>query len=377
LRPAGVTTGQAGDCASVSSETSRGSAEDVRVVVTGATGNVGTSVLHSLGKEDRVSEIIGLARRPPDLVMPKTRWAEGEVSSSELTAIFRGADAVIHLAWAIQPSRDEGVLRRTNVSGSERVFRATAEAGVPALIYASSVGAYSPGPKDRRVDESWPVEGISTSFYSRHKAATERLLDQLEAEASDLRVVRMRPALIFKGEAASEIRRLFIGPFLPNFAVQRSLIPFVPRVRRLVFQAVHSHDVGEAYRQAVLRDVRGAFNLAAEPVIGPAELSALLEARAINLPAGLMRAFTDLTWRLHLQPTPPGWLDMALGVPLMDTSRAENELGWDPQRSSLEALADLLEGLRQFRGLPTPPLEPDAGGQARIDELRTGVGNEE
>jgi nucleoside-diphosphate-sugar epimerase len=184
----------------------------------------------------------------------------------------------------------------------------------------------------------------------------------------------MRPALIFKDEAASEIRRLFIGPFLPNFAVRRSFIPFVPRVRRLVFQAVHSQDVGEAYCQAVVRDVRGAFNLAAEPVIGPAELSRLLDARAVDVPAKLMRTLTDVTWRLRLQPTPPGWLDMALAVPLMDSARAKHELGWQPSKSSLEALADLLEGLRHGSGLPTPALDPRAGGPGRVKELRTGVG---
>ncbi len=346
----------------------------MRVVVTGATGNVGTSVIDALGREDLVNEIVGLARRPPAVHAAKTRWVKADVVTSELAEIFRGADAVVHLAWAIQPSRDEDELSRINVSGSERVFRATAEAGVPALIYASSVGAYSPGPKDRRVDESWPVEGISSSFYSRHKAATEQLLDRFEQEASGVRVVRMRPALIFKGEAASEIRRLFIGPFLPNFAVRRSFIPFVPRVRRLVFQAVHSQDVGEAYRQAVVRDVRGAFNLAADPVIGPAELSRLLEARAVDVPARLMRTLTDVTWRLRLQPTPPGWLDMALAVPLMDSARARDELGWQPSKSSLEALADLLEGLRHGSGLPTPALDPQAGGPGRVEELRTGVG---
>lgn len=346
----------------------------MRVVVTGATGNVGTSVVDALGREDRVSEIVGLARRPPATAAPKTRWVRADVVTSELSEIFRGADVVIHLAWAIQPSRDEGELSRINVLGSERVFRATAEAGVPALIYASSVGAYSPGPKDRHVDESWPVEGISSSFYSRHKAATEQLLDTFEQEASGVRVVRMRPALIFKGEAASEIRRLFIGPFLPNFAVRRSFIPFVPRVRRLVFQAVHSQDVGEAYRQAVVRDVRGAFNLAAEPVIRSAELSRLLEARVIDVPANVMRTLTDVTWRLRLQPTPPGWLDMALAVPLMDTGRARDELGWQPGKSSLEALADLLEGLRQGSGLSTPALDPHAGGPGRVEEVRTGVG---
>ena len=88
---------------------------------------------------------------------------------------------MIDLAWLIQPGRDLATLRATNVDGSERVFEAVAEAGVPALVYASSVGAYSPGPKDRRVDESWPTGGIESSFYSRHKAEVERILDRYRA----------------------------------------------------------------------------------------------------------------------------------------------------------------------------------------------------
>jgi nucleoside-diphosphate-sugar epimerase len=49
-------------------------------------------------------------------------------------------------------------VRRVNVDGSARVFRAVADAGVRSLVYASSVGAYSRGPKDRLVDESWPTD---------------------------------------------------------------------------------------------------------------------------------------------------------------------------------------------------------------------------
>ena len=73
------------------------------------------------------------------------------------------------------------------MDGSRRVFSAAAAAGVPALVYASSVGAYSPGPKDRAVDESWPTGGIKTSFYSRHKAEVEQLLDVFEAEHPEVR----------------------------------------------------------------------------------------------------------------------------------------------------------------------------------------------
>ena len=79
-----------------------------------------------------------------------------------------------------------------------------------------------PVPRIGRVDESWPTDGIVSSFYSRHKAAVEALLDGFEPRHPQVRVVRIRPALIFKGEAASEIRRLFVGPFLPSFLVHAS-----------------------------------------------------------------------------------------------------------------------------------------------------------
>jgi UDP-glucose 4-epimerase len=347
----------------------------MRVVVTGATGNVGTSVIQALADAPEAESILGLARRLPRWDAPKTEWAAADVRSSDLREHLRGADALIHLAWLIQPSRDQSLLRAVNVEGSERLFQAVADVEVPALIYASSVGAYSPGPKQRLVDEDWPTDGISTSFYSRHKAEVERILDRFESEVPSVRVVRLRPALIFKGDAAEEIRRLFAGPFLPSPLLHRRLIPFVPGIRNLRFQAVHSRDVGKAYALAATKDVRGAFNIAAEPVIGSEELADALGARAMPIPAPVLRYLTELTWRLRLQPTPPGWLDMALQAPLMETRRARDELGWNPQRSSIDALLELLEGMRRRAGMPTPPLAPESSGPARSGEIKTGVGS--
>src|SRR3954463_5656708 len=294
----------------------------MRVVVVGATGNVGTSLLHALANEPAVDSVLGVARRLPSLSFPKTAWAAADIAPAPPEPLFAGADAVVHLAWLIQPSRRLDVTRSVNVDGSARVFRAAGRAGVGALVYASSVGAYSPGPKDRAVDESWPTGGIETSFYSRHKAETERLLDRFEAEFPDVRSVRLRPGLIFKREAAQEIRRYFAGPFLPSFLVRPGLIPVVPKVERLRFQAVHSLDVGDAYRLAVVRDeARGAYNVAADPVLDPDELASVLGARKVPVSARLLRRAAAVTWRLRLQPAPEGWLDMALGVPIMDTSR--------------------------------------------------------
>jgi UDP-glucose 4-epimerase len=346
----------------------------MRVVVVGATGNVGTSLLEALAPEQEVSEIVAVARRAPEQSFPRTRFVAADIAHADLVPVFEGADVVVHLAWLIQPGRDESITYAVNVGGSERVFAAAIEAKVPAIVYASSVGAYSPGPKDRLVDESWPTEGIASSFYARHKAAVERQLDRLEREHPELRVVRMRPGLIFKAEAATEIRRLFGGPFVPRFLLRPELIPIVPDVPRLRFQAVHSRDVGDAYTRAVLSDARGAFNLAADPPIGPPELAATLHARAVPVPARMLRGAAAATFALRLQPSEPGWVDMALAVPLMDSARARAELGWSPAQRSTDALRELLDAMRKGADYQTPPLAAQTSGPARLRELITGLG---
>jgi UDP-glucose 4-epimerase len=328
----------------------------VRVVVTGATGNVGTSLVEALRSDHAVDSIVGLARRPPDWSLPKVEWVAADIVTDDLVPLFRGADAVVHLAWLIQPSHQLDVVRAVNVEGSGRVFKAVAEAGVRTLVYASSVGAYSPGPKDRPVDESWPTAGIGSSFYARHKSEVERLLDTFESEHPRVRVVRLRPGLIFKREAASGIRRLFFGPLVPTRLLRPQWIPLVPRQERLVFQCVHSSDVAEAYRLAVTSDARGAFNVAADPVLDGPELGRLLHAQPVPVPPVLLRTLADVTWRLRLQPTPVGWVDMALCVPVLDTTRARLELGWSPRLSSHDALLDLLAGLADGSEGPTPAL---------------------
>ena len=346
----------------------------MRVVVTGASGNVGTSVLRALADEPAVDSVVGVARRIPGIRFPKVEWRAADVARAPLEQVFAGADAVVHLAWLIQPGRDRQATWRVNVEGSRRVFHAAAAAGATSLVYASSVGAYGPGPKDRRVKEDWPTTGIPSSFYSRDKAEVERLLDRFEAQHPRVRVVRMRPGLIFKGDAASGIRRLFAGPLLPGSLLRPELIHLVPSTSRLVFQAVHAHDAGEAYRLAVVGDARGPFNLAAEPELDGAAIGRLLGARPVPVPAPLLRGAASVSFRLRLQPTEPGWLDLALGVPLMDVTRARDELGWVPRRSATDAMRELLEGLREGAGIDTPPLQPGGAGPGRLRELLSGVG---
>jgi UDP-glucose 4-epimerase len=342
----------------------------MRVVVLGATGNVGTEVMRALADEPRVTSVVGAARRIPDWRVPKAEWVAADVADADLEALFQGADAVVHLAWLFQPSRRPLVTWRANVEGSANVFRAAAAARVPLLVYASSVGAYSPGPKDRAVDESWPTHGWPQAAYTREKAYVERLLDVFEIENPECRVVRMRPAFTFKRESASQQRRLFAGPFLPGRLARTKVVPDLPGLR---LQAVHAADVADAYRRALTLPVRGPFNLAADPVLDPPELAKLLGATLVPVPAGPVRAGLAVAWALRLVPVPAQLFDAVLHMPVMDISRARAELDWSPRHSSTEAVEEFLTGLREGAGTATAPLAPDSIA-GRIREAASGIG---
>ncbi|SDI99333.1 Nucleoside-diphosphate-sugar epimerase [Lentzea albidocapillata subsp. violacea] len=328
-----------------------------RIVVTGASGNVGTALLRRLAEVPDV-EVHGISRRPPADAPPYrgVPWTPVEIgragAEEVLRVAFEQADAVVHLAWLIQPSRDERLLYRTNVAGSAQVFSAAAKARVPHLVHMSSVGAYSPGSKDRRVDESWPVDGVRTSFYSRHKSAVEHMLNKFE---SDLLISRPRPGLILQDDAGSEIRDYFLGRLVPK-AVFRHRIPVLPIPRDLVLQFVHADDVADGLARILEQRPHGGINLVADPVITPRALAELLGGRHVAVPPKLMRSLASVTWGLRLQPTPPGWVDLALKSPLLDASRARTELGWQPKFDAQEALRAILRGLGQGREVPASPV---------------------
>jgi nucleoside-diphosphate-sugar epimerase len=351
----------------------------MRIVVTGASGNVGSALVERLGRDDRVDSIVGISRRPHDWHPDRTEWVHLDLGSNstdvtdDLAKAFQGADAVVHLAWLFQPTRHPEVTWRANVIGTTRVLDAVDRAGVPAVVVASSVGVYSPRAGLDLVDESWPSHGQPLTAYSREKAYVERLLDAHEARHPDRRVVRVRPAFIFQARAATQQRRLFMGPLVPH-TLLRSRIPVVPMPADLRLQTVHTSDIAEAYTAAATRNVRGAFNLAAEPVLGPHELAGLLGGRWVPAPARAMRAALAAAWSAHAVPASPQLFDLLMSVPMMSAQRARDELGWVPEVSAPDAVRTFLDGLGRDSDVPTPPLADGTSGPTRRHEAATGVG---
>jgi UDP-glucose 4-epimerase len=337
----------------------------MRIVITGASGNVGSALLRRLTEDGDQGEheLVGIARRRPEDVAPfdAVQWHQLDLTRSEdepaLHAACAGADAVVHLAWGFQPSHDEAHLAELGIGGTRRVIEAVRAADVPHLVHMSSVGAYSPKHDDRPVDESWPTEGVPTSMYSRHKAAAERLLDRLEEQAPEGPLVtRVRPGIVGQLSAGSALLRYGVPALVPASLLRH--VPVLPLDREMTVPMVHADDVADALVRVLGSRTPGAFNLAARPSVTAADIAAVLGARLVPVPAAAVRAAVSLSWHARLQQVDAGWIDLAHAVPLMDTSRAASELGWSPSRDGLSVLAETVEGMREAAADLTPVLRP-------------------
>jgi UDP-glucose 4-epimerase len=328
----------------------------MRIVITGASGNVGTALLRRM-RDDH--QLIGVSRRRPDAEPYRdVTWVEVDLASDDaeaaLTTAFHGADAIVHTAWLIQPSHDRELMRRTNQRGTRAVAAAAAAAQVPQLVHLSSIGAYSPASVGEVATEDWPTGGVPSSPYSVDKSAAERILDGYE---SSLTISRMRPTLILQSDAAGEIARYFLGRLVPTRLVRPPVLRLSPWPRDLTLQFVHADDVASAIDTVLAHGAGGAFNVAAEPTVDRAVFADIFGGVGPAVSPRVLRAVAKASWRVRLQPTDPGWVDLAMALPVLDTARLR-ALGWSPTRAGTEVLGDFVAALRNGQGGTGPLLYP-------------------
>ncbi len=340
------------------------------VAITGASGNVGTALLRRLA-EAGVGEVRGLARRRPPETEPYAgvRWFSADLGTPDsepvLAEFLDGADAVVHLAWALIPDREPDVLHAVNIEGTRRVLAAAGAAGVPHVVHMSSIGTYAAGPQDHPVREDWPTTGIPSSQYSRQKVECEQMVRDFDAAHPQTTVSVTRPTLVLQPDAASEIGRYFLGPIL--FPAARALPGPVAKLLPLPLPGslhlgfVHADDVGDAIARILDRQAPGPFNLTAPPNFDADGIAAALGSRRVPVPAVVLRTGMQAAFLARVLQIEPGWLDLGIGVPQLDTTKARTELGWVAHHRGGDLLREFVAALSKGEGHTGALLHPGTG----------------
>jgi UDP-glucose 4-epimerase len=328
------------------------------VAVTGPTGEIGGSLIDALEASEAVGEVRGMARRPFDPVAAgwrKATYQRGDIlDRGHLAELFDGADVAVHLAFAIFGDREE--TRRINLEGSRNVFEAAVEAGVGRLVYASSVAAYGFHPENPQpLGEETPALGSPDFYYSRQKAELEAALDEILA-GSELEAYVFRPCIV-AGPRATMLVEQTVGAVRlgdPAPRLRRHVISRLPLPAPILpdagvpLQLVHHDDVAAALAAAVVgKGEAGAYNLAADGEIGVGDIARALGWRSVRVPRQALGVGSAVAGRLAFINPQLEWAT-ALATPvLMDTTKAREQLDWQPQFDASETLLQTAVSARE------------------------------
>ncbi len=307
----------------------------MKVAVTGISGYLGQVYLPLLEEDPDIESIVGI-----DLVEPprssKVRFVKRDVRDPQIEKDLEGADAVVHLAFIVMPIRSESETDSINIGGTKNVFEAAARAGIKNIVYTSSVAAYGAWPDNPiPITEDWPRRPMKNFYYSRTKAVIENWIDTFEKKHPDVKLVRLRPSI-------------FLGPKIDNLMSNISNQKFVPVFRGLdsKIQYTWDEDVAQAIHLALKKDVHGAFNIAGDGYLTPQETAELLGKPTRSVSYGFVLLIAKLMWKLRLtKMLHAGWLEVFRYPIIMDCTKAREELGWNPTRTTREALLDFVKSL--------------------------------
>jgi len=330
--------------------------QGLTVAVTGPTGDLGLAVVDALERSRSVRRIVGMARRPFDPAEQgwrKTEYREGDVQDDRsVRDLVKGADAVVHLAFAILTAGD--ATHDLNVGGSRRVFEQAAKAGIERLCYASSVAAYG----FHRDNPDWltedvPPRGTPEHFYSRQKAEVEKVLGEVLLRHRTTAAYAFRPCIVAGPRAQTlldEIPYVKLSDAMPDTV--RSLLSWMPILKPVIpdpgtrFQLVHEDDVASAFLAGVQgKGQPGPYNLAGRGTITIGDLAEALGWYSVPIPELAVSATAEAVSRLPLPPA-TSWIHSVRKPVLMKTDRAEKELGWKPEHTSKATLKALVAAKR-------------------------------
>lgn len=303
----------------------------MRIVVTGSASSLAGALLPLLAADQRVEQIIGIDRHESGFRDARFTQVLLDIRSMQIGRVLAGADAVVHLASTVSENADPGLRRELNVSGGQNVFRGAAQQHVACVVHLSSAAVYALPARRRPIDEEHPRAALPGFGLAEDQVALEAWLDAFEQEHAGVRVVRLRPHLTVGVHGTAVIRRLLRRPYSIRLAGRP------PRL-----QCVHAADVARAVQQALLKNMKGAFNLACANAATLREMQRFAGGGAIPLPFPLAYRLLRLGSGASTG-IGPAWAEGLRHDIVLDSTRARRQLGWKPQYDSVQRCIEALD----------------------------------
>jgi UDP-glucose 4-epimerase len=302
----------------------------MRYLITGGSGYIGTRLTELLSEREETERIVNVDVRPPAQALSKTSFEGGDVRDSEAIRSLlqrEEIDCLIHLAFILDPIRDEARMYDVDVNGTSAVLKAATEAGTGQVLVTSSATAYGAFPDNPvPIAEDLPVRGQPDFAYARDKADMDRICQLWAAEHPDRVMTIVRPCIVF-------------GPSVKNYIVrswEEQL--FFPRLDGVdtEMQLIHEDDLVAGLIALLDRREGGAFNFAGDGTMTWTEAAELLGKRVFRMPFRVAYSIAKWQWRLHVPRAyaPPGNIHFIRYPWVVSNEKLKTVTGWEPQHDT-------------------------------------------
>lgn len=303
---------------------------NARVLVTGGSGFIGSQVVHRLGDDEHVDQVVSVDVRPGES-QPGIRAVEMDIRDPGLVDLVaeEGVDRIVHLAAIVtpEPHHTREFLHSVDVGGTENVIAAAVSAGVDHLTVMSSGAAYGyHADNPDWLTEDDPLRGNPEFAYSDHKRLVEERLAGLRSHHPDLHQLVLRPGTVLGPTVDNQITRLWEWPVI--LAVSGSETPFV---------FIWDSDVVEVVVRGTKERRSGIYNLAGDGAVPLSQIAAELGKRRISVSASLIRGALTLLSRVGVSRYGPEQVDFLTYRPVLSNRRLVEEFGYRPEKTSLDA----------------------------------------
>lgn len=308
----------------------------MRIVVTGGSGYIGSPIIERLAAVDQTDELVNIDITPPKKPHPSNvRFVQRSVTD-DLTDLFEDSiDIALHLAWTVDPMRDEDRQREICIGGTQRFLDGCAAGDVRHVLFMSSGTAYGANAAHSTpVDESTPLKRQFHFQYSAEKREAEELCRRYVTDKPKTLLQIVRPCVVGGPNVSNYIFRSIYKP-----------INFRALGRDAMVQLVHEDDCAAATVAILDSKLPGAFNVAADGLLSMKEIHRKLGVRSIPLPAGLMRTIVKTAWKRgweQVTEAPAEFLDFIFLPWLISNRRLKEEVGFQFRYSSEETLEAFL-----------------------------------
>jgi UDP-glucose 4-epimerase len=300
----------------------------MRYLITGGSGYIGSRLVELLAQRDDTESVLIADVRPPRIHRPRTEFVKLDVRDREgvRAALERSrADALVHLAFLLDPIHDEALMYDIDVNGTHNVLEAAHAAGTEQVLVTSSAVAYGAFPDNPEpLTEDDPVRGVASYSYARDKTESDRLCQLWAERHPDRTMTIVRPCIVLGPNVNNSLVRIWT-----KAPAQFDIGNLDNRI-----QFVHEDDVVEAISRLLDGKHGGAFNVAGDGLMTYKECAELIGLPIRKIPVRALRALAKASWRAHLAEAPAGQIEFALYPWIVSSDKLKATLGWGPQHDS-------------------------------------------